>query len=81
MTDAEFARAFENGAIAHAQFHHRSHLRLAWVYVSESATVDEATSRMADTLRRFTASVGTPDSGRSPLDCERAGRRLRSSGG
>jgi len=27
------------------------------------------------------ASVGTPDSGRSPLDCERAGRRLRSSGG
>ena len=37
---------------------HVSHLRVAWVYLEESATVDEAIARMGATLRAFAASVG-----------------------
>lgn len=61
MTDAEFARAFELGAIANADFHHRSHLRLAWVYLSESASTEAATERMAEELRRFATRAGKPE--------------------
>jgi hypothetical protein len=37
------------------------HLRVAWVYLSEAPTVDQALARMAATLRRFAASVGRAD--------------------
>jgi hypothetical protein len=58
MTDTELARALERCEIPNEGFPHASHLRVAWVYLCESATVDEAIDRMASTLRRFTASVG-----------------------
>ena len=61
MTDLEFARAFEAGAVPNADFHHADHLRLAWVYLAESATVDAAIDRMAVTLRRFAAAAGHED--------------------
>jgi hypothetical protein len=58
MTDVDLARALERGAVPNDGFHHADHLRLAWVYLSESASVDDALARMAGTLRRFAASVG-----------------------
>ena len=58
MTDTEFARAFESGAVANADFHHADHLRLAWVYLAESPTVDAAIDRMAAALRRFATAAG-----------------------
>lgn len=58
MTDAEFARAFESGAVANADFHHADHLRLAWVYLAESPSVDAAIDRMAAALRRFATAAG-----------------------
>ena len=58
MTDAEFALAFESGAVANADFHHTDHLRLAWVYLAESASVAAAIDRMAATLRRFATAAG-----------------------
>ena len=61
MTDAEFARAFESGAVANADFHHVDHLRLAWVYLAESSTVDAAIDRMAATLHCFATAAGHPD--------------------
>jgi hypothetical protein len=61
MTDAEFARAFERGEIAPADFHHRSHLRLAWVYLAESASPDVAAERMAGAIREFAARAGKPE--------------------
>jgi len=33
MTDTEFLRAFENCEIANGDFHHRDHIRLAWIYL------------------------------------------------
>jgi hypothetical protein len=58
MADADLARAFERGDIPNADFHHASHLRVAWVYLHEYASVAEAADRMADALRRFAASHG-----------------------
>jgi hypothetical protein len=61
VTDTEFARAFEVGAVRNADFHHADHLRLAWVYLDEASTLDEATARMAAVLRRFAAGAGKPE--------------------
>ena len=58
MTDIELVRALERCEVPNEGFPHASHLRVAWVYLSESATVDDAIERMAATLRRFAASVG-----------------------
>ena len=58
MTDAELARALERCELPNAGFHHADHLRVALVYLNESATVAGAIDRMAATLRRFAGSVG-----------------------
>src|SRR5436190_2146183 len=55
---AGLARALERCEVPNEGFHHASHLRVAWVYLVEFATVDEAAERMAATLRRFAAAVG-----------------------
>lgn len=56
--DAALARGLEQGTLDTASFHHASHLRVAWVYLAESASIDEAALKMAAALRRFAASVG-----------------------
>ena len=33
MTDHEFLHAFDNGRLSPSEFHHRDHLRLAWLAV------------------------------------------------
>ena len=58
MTDLELARAFERGDVSNADFHHESHLRVAWVYLNESTSLADAKDRMAAALRRFAASAG-----------------------
>lgn len=67
MTDVELTRALEQGQIPNEGFHHVDHLRVAWVYLEEAPTVEEATARMAATLRRFAASVGKPEKYSDPL--------------
>ena len=67
MTDVELTRALERGQIPNDGFHHVDHLRVAWVYLEESATVEEAIARMSATLRRFAASVGKPEKYSDPL--------------
>jgi hypothetical protein len=56
--DVATARALERCEPPPDGFHHLLHLRVAWVYLTESASVDEAIDRMGRTLRRFAASVG-----------------------
>jgi hypothetical protein len=58
MTDAELTRALERCEIANEDFHHASHLHVAWVYLSESSSVNEAAGKMRETLRRFASSAG-----------------------
>lgn len=56
--DVELTRALERCEVPNDGFPHASHLRVAWVYLSESPSVDDAIERMAATLRRFAVSVG-----------------------
>jgi len=67
MSDAEFARAFEAGQIANADFHHVDHLRLAWVYLEESPTIDAAMDRMRAALTRFATAAGKPEKYSDPM--------------
>jgi hypothetical protein len=59
--DVELTRAVERCEVPNDGFPHRSHLRVAWVYLHETDTVDDAMHRMSATLRRFATRVGTPD--------------------
>ena len=56
--DVDLTRALERCELPNSGFPHASHLRVAWVYLCESPSVDEALARMAATVRRFAASVG-----------------------
>jgi hypothetical protein len=59
MTDVELTRALERGEIK--DFHHASHLHVAWVYLTESTSVQQAARKMRNTLRRFAAAAGKPE--------------------
>jgi hypothetical protein len=56
--DIMLTRALERCELPPAGFPHASHLRVAWVYLNESGSLDEAVERMGATLRRFAAAVG-----------------------
>jgi hypothetical protein len=56
--DVTLTRALERCEVPAAGFPHAFHLRVAWVYLAESVSVDEAIARMACSLRRFAESVG-----------------------
>ena len=58
MTDEAFARAFETGGVTPADFNHVAHVRVAWVYLHEAASVEEALARMREAIRRFAAAAG-----------------------
>jgi hypothetical protein len=60
MTDEAFTRAFEDGAVAPAAFGHLAHVRVAWVYLHEAGSVEEALTRMRAAIRRFAAAAGAP---------------------
>ena len=57
MTDAEFAAAFESLAYPPEEFHHREHLRLAWIYLRQEPLLP-ALTRFAESLKRFAANAG-----------------------
>lgn len=56
--DVALTRALERCEVPNAGFPHAAHLRVAWVYLEECCSLDEAAARMAGTLRAFAASVG-----------------------
>ena len=57
MTDQEFLRAFEEGRIRPSEFHHRDHLRLAWLRVRQLGLAGAAAAVPADS-RAFAARHG-----------------------
>jgi len=59
MTDVELTRALERGEIK--DFRHASHLHVAWVYLAESSSVQQAANKMRDTLSQFAAAAGKPE--------------------
>ncbi len=57
MSDAEFVAAFESCSFPPDAFHHREHVRLAWIYLSGRPLL-EALTRFAASLRRFATNAG-----------------------
>jgi len=57
MTDLEFLHAFESGRISPADFHHRDHLRLAWVQIGQLGA-EGAAAAVASDIRRFAEEHG-----------------------
>jgi hypothetical protein len=57
MTDQEFLDAFVSGGLSTAQFHHRDHLRLAWLQVDRLG-LEAAAVAVAVGIRGFAASYG-----------------------
>jgi hypothetical protein len=58
-SDVEFRAAFQAGAFAPADFSHRAHVRLAYVFLAES-DVDLALERMRAALISFLSHHGIP---------------------
>lgn len=57
MLDRELVRAFEDCTLPPAEFSHRNHVRLAWLYLREG-TLLEALNRFVEGLRRYAGSLG-----------------------
>jgi hypothetical protein len=60
MTDEDFLQASEACQLPNDSFHHREHIRLAWIYLQRYAEV-EAQRHMRDAIRRFAAFHGKSD--------------------
>ena len=65
--DVELTRNLERGEAPADGFPHAAHLRVAWVYLNESPSLDAAVERMAATLLAFAASVGKADKFSMPV--------------
>jgi hypothetical protein len=59
MTDEEFARSFEDLTLPNSAFHHRDHVRLAWIYLRRHPAL-EALARFTAGLQRFATFHGHP---------------------
>src|SRR6266446_3294129 len=57
MNDGEFLRLFHDGNPSGEEFHHRGHLRLAWLVLSKHSRT-KAESIVADEIRRFAIAKG-----------------------
>lgn len=57
MNDREFLAAFEGGTLPEEAFHHRDHIRLAWLMLQE-APLAAALPRFTAGLQRFAARHG-----------------------
>jgi hypothetical protein len=58
--DATFLAAFEAGRIANQDFHHRDHLRLAWIQIRRLG-VEQASDAVAGAIRQFADQHGHAD--------------------
>jgi hypothetical protein len=60
MSDEEFMAGFENGSLPDKSFHHRDHVRMAFLYLSRYPAL-EALQRFSAALERFAAGKGKAD--------------------
>ena len=56
MTDAEFIEAFEACTLPSSEFHHRNHVRMAWLLFQRESFIDGA-AHFIVSLKRYAASL------------------------
>ncbi len=59
MTDHELIEQFERGTLPNESFHHREHVRVAFLYLSQYPVL-EALQMFSRALREFAAANGKP---------------------
>ena len=59
MDDRDFVTAFEACTLPNESFHHRDHVRLAWLYLKDMPPA-EALTRFTEGLQRFAHAHGHP---------------------
>lgn len=57
LSDDDFLRAFFSAELANSSFHHRDHLRLAWLVVRRHG-LGEAETKVAEGIQHFAAANG-----------------------
>ena len=60
LTDDELMRAFEATTLPAEMFHHRQHVRVAWLYVRRHG-MPGAISAFSEALQRFALAKGAPN--------------------
>jgi hypothetical protein len=60
MTDEEFIEGFENCTLAGAEFHHRDHVRVVWLYLRVNSVL-ETLVKFSEGLKRFATANGKPN--------------------
>ncbi len=66
--DEQFLVAFEAGRIANQNFHHRDHLRLAWIQIRRLG-LERASESVAMAIRQFAAHHGNADRYHDTMTC------------
>jgi len=59
MTDDELCAAFDSATVPDEGFHHREHIRVAFLYFARHG--EAAVPRFCAALRRFAAAQGVPE--------------------
>ncbi|HEX2223520.1 MAG TPA: hypothetical protein VHN15_04870 [Thermoanaerobaculia bacterium] len=59
LDDATLLQQFEEGTLPGSAFHHREHVRVAWLYL-ESHPPLAALTRFTESLQRFAVAKGSP---------------------
>lgn len=57
MNDTDFLARFEDCTLPPAEFNHRGHVRVAWIYLQRHP-FDEAVRRTCEGIRRYATSLG-----------------------
>ncbi|MDX6444923.1 MAG: hypothetical protein QOH71_1997 [Blastocatellia bacterium] len=60
MTDEEFIEGFENCTLVGADFHHRDHVRVVWLYLRGNSVL-ETLGKFSEGLKRFATANGKPN--------------------
>jgi hypothetical protein len=58
--DDAFIQAFESGRLSNAEFHHRDHVRLTWLYLRRDGP-ELGAQRVIDGIRHFATAHGAAD--------------------
>jgi hypothetical protein len=59
--DAAFLRAFEDCTLPFAEWHHRAHIKVAYLYLA-ALPFDAALEKMRANIKRYNAATNTPES-------------------
>lgn len=60
LSDAEFMQQFEQQTLDPAEFNHKGHLRIAWLYL-QTEELDAAIDKVCGGIKRYAESLGATD--------------------